>query len=418
MKSAILCIGTEITSGLVKDANASFLSQNLTRIGLFPKYILFSPDHAESILKALDFYLNDEEIQCILITGGLGPTEDDLTREILSEKFRKKLVFIPQQWDKIVQFYHRLRNTAPPENNKKQAYIPEGSALLENPIGTAPGFMIQFQNKKIFAVPGVPKETEFFWPLIEERLPSNDSQFYRTEMVKICGIGESQFGTDIQSLLNHLSQSLHPAYLPFFGEVWFYLYSYCKDPELINQAETIIKKIKTNWKPYLFSDWGENLEEACGNLLRKLGLTIATAESCTGGFLSHRLTNIPGSSHYFNRGYIVYSNQAKSEDLDVSSALIVTHGAVSEEVARALAEGIRKKTGADLGIGITGIAGPDGSSQEKPVGLVYIALANQQSTVVKKQLFSGDRLTVKTLSTQTALTMLYLHLQEKIPYGQ
>jgi PncC family amidohydrolase len=114
----------------------------------------------------------------------------------------------------------------------------------------------------------------------------------------------------------------------------------------------------------------------------------------------------------------VYSNQAKSEDLDVSSALIVTHGAVSEEVARALAEGIRKKTGADLGIGITGIAGPDGSSQEKPVGLVYIALANQQSTVVKKQLFSGDRLTVKTLSTQTALTMLYLHLQEKIPYGQ
>jgi nicotinamide-nucleotide amidase len=321
---------------------------------------------------------------------------------------------MPEQWDNIIRFYQKIRNTLPPENNKKQAFIPEGSLLLENPLGTAPGFVSDFKDKKIFVIPGVPKETEYFWPIIKTHLPSNDNQFYRSEMIKICGVGESQFETELQPFLSSLPDTLQSAYLPVFGEVWFYLYSYQKNHQVIQSAENIIKKIKEVWKSFLFSQWGNTLEQACGKLLREKRLTIATAESCSGGLLSHRLTNIPGSSAYFYRGYVVYSNQAKIDTVGVPSSLIAEYGAVSEEVARALAEGVREKSHTDIGIGITGIAGPSGGSKQKPVGLVYIGISNFQHTQVKKHLFSGDREVIKMLSTQSALTQLFLQLQRGI----
>ena len=414
MKSAILCIGTEITTGLVKDLNAHFLAFNLTAVGLFPKLVLFVPDHKETITKTLQFLFKDEEIQSIFITGGLGPTQDDLTREILAEFIGKKLCFVPEQWDNIIRFYQKIRHTLPPDNNKKQAFIPEGSLLLENPLGTAPGFIISFQDKKIYVIPGVPKETQYFWPIIKTHLPSNDNQFYRSEMIKACGVGESLFETKLQPILMSLPDTLQSAYLPYFGEVWFYLYSYQKNPQVIQSAENILKKIKEAWKPYLFSRWGDTLEQACGNLLIEKHLTIATAESCSGGLLSHHLTNIPGSSAYFNRGYVVYSNQAKIDTIGVPSSLITQHGAVSEEVARALAEGVREKSHADIGIGITGIAGPSGGSEQKPVGLVYIGISYSQHNQVQKYLFSGDREVIKILSTQSALTQLFFQLQRGI----
>jgi len=411
MKSAILCIGTEITTGLVRDQNAYFLAFHLTSVGLFPKLVLFVPDHKETIAKTLQFLFEDEEIQSLFITGGLGPTQDDLTRETLAEILGKKLCFIPEQWENIVRFYQKIRHTQPPENNRKQAFIPEGAVLLENPLGTAPGFISDFQNKKIFVIPGVPKETEYFWPIIKTHLPSHDNQFYRSEMIKICGVGESRFEHEIQPFLSSLPDTLQSAYLPYFGEVWFYLYSYEKNPQIIQNAENVIKKIKDVWKPYLFSQWGNTLEQACGMLLSEKHLTIAIAESCSGGLLSHRLTNVPGSSSYFYRGYVVYSNQAKIEDIGVPSSLLAQHGAVSEEVAHALAVGVRKNSNTDIGIGITGIAGPSGGSEQKPVGLVYIGISNSQHTQVKKYLFSGDREVIKTLSTQSALTQLFLQLQ-------
>jgi nicotinamide-nucleotide amidase len=414
VKSAILCIGTEITTGLVKDINAHFLAFNLTAVGLSPKLVLFVPDQKETITKTLQFIFEDEEIQSIFITGGLGPTQDDLTREILAEVIGKKLCFMPEQWDNIIRFYQKIRNTLPPENNKKQAFIPEGSLLLENPLGTAPGFVSDFKDKKIFVIPGIPKETEYFWPIIKTHLPSNDNQFYRSEMIKICGVGESQFETELQPFLSSLPDTLQSAYLPVFGEVWFYLYSYQKNHQVIQSAENIIKKIKEVWKSFLFSQWGNTLEQACGKLLREKRLTIAAAESCSGGLLSHRLTNIPGSSAYFYRGYVVYSNQAKIDTVGVPSSLIAEYGAVSEEVARALAEGVREKSHTDIGIGITGIAGPSGGSKQKPVGLVYIGISNFQHTQVKKHLFSGDREVIKMLSTQSALTQLFLQLQRGI----
>ena len=412
MKSAILCIGTEITTGLVKDINAHFLAYKLTSAGFFPKFVLFSPDHKDTIIKTLQFLLEDREIQFLIITGGLGPTQDDLTREIVAEFLGKKLCFIPEQWEEIVSHYKNMRNIPPPENNKKQAFIPEGSLLLKNPMGTAPGFVANFQDKKIFVIPGVPKETEYFWSIIEKYLPANDNQFYRSEMIKICGVGESQFESAIQPYLSSLPEMIQPAYLPYFSEVWFYLYSYQKNSQIIQGAENVIKTIKENWKPFLFSQWGNTLEQACGNLLKELHLTIATAESCSGGLLSHRLTNVPGSSNYFYRGYVVYSNLAKIDTVGVPPSLITQYGAVSEEVAQALAEGVRKKSKTDIGIGITGIAGPSGGSEQKPVGLVYVALSNSQQTKVKKNLFSGDREFIKTLTTQSALTQLFLELQK------
>ncbi|MCX6088938.1 MAG: nicotinamide-nucleotide amidohydrolase family protein [Candidatus Atribacteria bacterium] len=231
--------------------------------------------------------------------------------------------------------------------------------------------------------------------------------------MKFCGIGESQFEMNIKPLLTELPPSLKPAYLPSFGEVWFYLYSDQKNLDTVERAERVIQKIKDQYHQYLFTPFGDTLEEACGQLLCRFHLTLSTAESCTGGLLIHRLTNISGSSQYVNRGYVVYSNKAKENDLAIPELIIQEKGAVSEEVARLLAEHVREKTGTDFGIGITGIAGPTGGLETKPVGLVYIALAEEKQTLVRKHIFSGDRIVNKTFASQFALTYLFQALRKK-----
>ncbi len=409
-----MCVGTELVTGLTQDMNALFFSQKLVHQGVFPKTVLFVPDDKYDIARVFRFLLQDTEIRLIIICGGLGPTDDDFTKEVIAEILGYQLYFDEGTWQKIRQFYQKIRGIEPPENNKKQALVPQGAVVLTNELGTAPGLKIEVEGKQIFVVPGVPREAEFFWSFIqqsiheEERLP-----FYRSKILKFCGIGESQLAIFLQPLLRSLPADVRFAFLPKYGEIWFYLYAYQVDEEKRRKMDEHLDLIARSQYDFLFSPYGDTLEEAIGKLMQAQNLTLAIAESCTGGLLGDRITNIPGSSRYFDRGYIVYSNRAKVEELHVPQNLLETRGAVSEEVALYLAQGARENAQADIGMGITGIAGPQGGSEEKPVGLVYVAIADATQAEVKKYQFGGDRLMNKRFTSQAALSMLFTFLRRR-----
>lgn len=413
MKAAILGVGTELLTGLIRDYNAYFLAQRLVERGVLPQFIIFAPDQIEKIVSALQFIMQEEEIKLVIVSGGLGPTEDDLTREAVARAFNRNLVFNSEAWNKIQFFYRQLRNVEPPENNKKQAFIPQGAGILYNERGTAPGFKLQVEDKNIFVIPGVPREAEFFWSLIEKELPQEEENFYRSPVFKFCGIGESNLAEEVRPFLAYLPSSFNIAFLPNYGEVWLYVYSSNYSLEQKELALLFLDKVAHHLDRFFFTPYGDTLEEAVGNMMKEKGLKLGVAESCTGGLVANRITDVAGSSQYFERGYVVYSNEAKKEDLEVPEEILKEKGAVSEEVARFLAQSVRRKGKVDLGLGITGIAGPGGGSEGKPVGLVYIALASEDDIIVQKFHFSGDRLMNKRFASQSALTMVFQCLKEK-----
>lgn len=411
MKAGILCVGTELVTGLIRDANAYFFSQKLVEKGVFPKFVMLVPDEKKDIAHGLTFLLDDPEVEVIIVSGGLGPTEDDFTKEVIAELLGQELVFDELTWKKICRFYWNLRKTEPPENNRKQALIPEGATVLPNELGTAPGLKVKVRGKTIFVVPGVPREAEFFWSTIAGELHVDSSSFYRTKILKFCGIGESQLETSMKPFLASLPEGIRFAFLPNYGEVWFYLYVYEAGPERRKELDRLIEEAANVYGDFLFSSYGDTLEEAIGKMLKEKKLKIAIAESCTGGLLGDRITNVPGSSDYFERGYIVYSNRAKMEELGVPKEILETKGAVSEEVACLMAQRAREKAATDIGMGITGIAGPTGATDTKPLGLTYMALADERGVEVKKYQFGGDRLMNKRFASQFALSMLFAFLR-------
>lgn len=413
MKAGILCVGTELVTGLIRDTNAYFFSQKLVEKGIFPKFVLFVPDDKQDIKTGFNLLLNDSEVQLMIVSGGLGPTDDDFTKEAIAELLGRELVFDQATWERIRQFYWNLRKTEPPENNKKQALVPRGTTVLTNDLGTAPGLKIDFFGKTIFVVPGVPREAEFFWSVMEREMNISVSSFYRTKILKFCGIGESQLATLMKPFLSRLPSEVRFAFLPNYGETWFYFYTYEADKERREELDRLIEEVSALYGDFLFSSYGDTLEEAIGKILRERKLRLAIAESCTGGLLGDRITNVPGSSEYFERGYVVYSNRAKMEELEVPREVLKDKGAVSAEVAALLAQGARKKSAADIGLGITGIAGPTGATEEKPVGLVYIALADEKRVEVKRYQFGGDRLMNKRFAVQFALSTLFVFLRGK-----
>ncbi|NSW75344.1 MAG: competence/damage-inducible protein A [Candidatus Atribacteria bacterium] len=411
MKAGILCVGTELVTGLIRDANAYFFSQRLVEKGVFPKFVMFVPDEKEDIANGLTFLLDDPEVEVIIVSGGLGPTEDDFTKEVIAELLGRKLVFDELTWKKICQFYWNLRKTEPPENNKKQALIPEGATVLPNELGTAPGLKMEMRGKTIFVVPGVPREAEFFWSVIAGEIHAGGSSFYRTKILKFCGIGESQLATLMKPFLASLPEKVRFAFLPNYGEVWFYLYASEAGHQRREELDRLVEEVANIYGDFLFSPYGDTLEEAIGKILRERRLKLAIAESCTGGLLGDRITNVPGSSDYFERGYVVYSNRAKVEELGVPKEILEVKGAVSEEVACLMAQRAREKAAADIGMGITGIAGPTGATDTKPLGLTYMAVADERRVEVKKYQFGGDRLMNKRFASQFALSMLFLFLR-------
>jgi len=406
MKIAFLAIGDEIISGKVQDANGKYLADKIALNGLSLKYLMTAGDNQKEIMAAFDFLASTSEL--IVCSGGLGPTPDDLTMEVFAQYSGAALEFQAGVFEKIDRRF-KLRGIETPITNKKQAMVPKGAKVIPNPIGTAPGIEAGFKNRQWFFLPGVPPEfkkmtDEFIIPRMLEL--ASEKKSLATKTLRCFGLPESGIADRLNKL--KFDPLLKLAYLPEFPEIYLRLSALCEDR---NQAEAIVSKaadqVKAELKEYVFSDTDQPLELVVGELLKSRGLTLATAESCTGGLAAKRITDIPGSSHYFLGGYVTYSNPLKHKELGVSEEMLAAKGAVSDEVARAMAEGARKQTGADVAIAITGIAGPTGGTPEKPVGLVFIALEDKNGLWSQRlQFLPWGRAAVRELAAETALEIV------------
>ena len=408
-KIEIITVGSELLSPHFQDTNSLFLIERLNDLGLEPNYKTTVGDDWDDLKAALRDSLTRAQI--VIITGGLGPTTDDRTREALASVLKRKLLFKEDVLERInKRFQHR--RIPMPTVNKKQAYKIEGSEFLDNQKGTAPGIWVETPSNVITVLPGPPAELKaMFNKCVWPRLIKFQRIYSVRKTLKITGLSES----GVESLIENdypkdkdlrLSILSHPGQIEIHLVCQSKINSVAAEKKIEALSRTLLIKLGEN----VFSKSGEELEAIVGNLLKQRQKTVAAAESCSGGYLGHRLTNVPGSSDYFLLGVTAYQNDQKSRLLSVPQDLLDKYGAVSSEVACAMANGIREISSADYGLAITGIAGPGGSTVDKPVGLVYIALAEKNHTKVKKNLFLGDREIVKFQSSQKALDMLRRYL--------
>jgi len=416
MRLGIVAVGSELMTPFFQDTDSLFLTQKLNELGLEVDFKFVVGDEPES----LKLILSDavEKADLLFIIGGLGPTEDDRTREVLADVLGKKLVFQPEILQTIEKRF-KSRGLVMPASNRRQAFILEGATILPNRNGTAPGEWVEVEGKKIIILPGPPRELqpmfeEFVWP----RLQSLRRSFLCRKVLKTAGMTESQIEDQIKDLYPRES-GLKVTLLAYPGQIEIHLTSLAENETLSRQKlNQLAKAFQSRLGVNIFSSEGEELEAVVGQLLRAAGQTVAVAESCSGGLICHRLTAVPGSSDYFLEGVVVYSNQSKVKNLHIPAKIIEQHGAVSQEVAQLMAENIRLKSGADLGLATTGIAGPGGGTPNKPVGLVFVALATSSETTVSRNLFLGSREQVKFQASQKALDMLRRYLLEKQREGK
>jgi len=411
-KIEILTIGSELLTPYFQETNSQYLTQRLNDLGMDVSFKSVVGDDRENLLRAINDALS--RAQLIIATGGLGPTKDDRTREAFAEALHRKLLFHKDILKKIEERFKR-RGLSMPTVNRKQAYIIEGAEALENKNGTAPGMWLEKEQQIIGLLPGPPHELK---PMFEQsvwpRLQKLSRLHVFRKVIKTASLTESQTETFISKLYPETS-SLQISTLAYPGQIEIHLIARSEKSltQAKNQVSRLEKKILERLKDHVFSSTGEELEEVVGRLLRSQHKTLAVAESCTGGLLGDRITDVPGSSDYFLQGIVAYSNQAKINALGVKPSILQQQGAVSPEAAQAMARGIREKAQSDYGLGITGIAGPSGGSPQKPVGLVYIALAWEKGIEVKKNRFLGNREKIKFQASQKALDILREHLQQK-----
>ena len=404
MKLAILTIGDEILSGFTLNTNTAWIGQQLLKIGVEVNIQLTISDIREEIIKNLNF-LTQEKYTHIIVTGGLGPTLDDVTPSAFYKFFGAEPIFDETYWEELKTRFTK-RNIKIPEKNKNQAVRPNNGNIIPNSLGSARGLHFERDGIKYFAMPGVPAEMKAMMESSIIPLIKGDSAidiFVKT--IRTIGKGESAIAEEIEHLIDKYSGKIKIAFLPHLSRVDIRLFS--RGKKSLDQFVTEIEEILTE-KIYGYDD--ETIEDAVAKLLINNEMTIATAESCTGGLLAHRLTNVSGSSKYMLGGVVSYSNEVKIVKVGVNEKTLIAHGAVSEQTAGEMARGIQKKFQSDIGVGITGIAGPTGGTYEKPVGLVYIGLAIKEKLIVKRFLFLKDRKANKLLSSLTAMNMLRLQL--------
>ncbi|NQT80455.1 MAG: competence/damage-inducible protein A [Candidatus Aminicenantes bacterium] len=408
-KIEILAIGSELLTPYYQDTNSLYLTERFNDLGMEVFYKTIVGDDWDNLVLSIKQSLDKSDL--IVGMGGLGPTKDDRTREAFATVLQRKLIFKKTILKKIEERFKR-RGLSMPAVNKKQAYIISGAEVLENRNGTAPGLWLDTGTKIIILLPGPPHELKpMFESSVWTRLQNFRTYYSVRKILKITGLTESKIETLLTDLYPR-EPGLKITTLAYPGQIEIHITSHSKLSQDLAEKKTqkLIKNILKRLKENVFSTSGEELEAVIGRLLKHKTKTLATAESCTGGFLGHRITNVPGSSNYFLHGEVTYSNNAKMNNLGVPSDLIEKHGAVSSQVAKAMAKGIREKAQASFGLAITGIAGPTGGTPEKPVGLVYTALAWDKGTEVSKNLFLGNRETIKFQSSQKTLDMLRRHL--------
>lgn len=407
----IITIGDEILIGQIVDTNSAWMGVELNNAGFNVKQITTVGDDEQQIIKALDLAKNRADI--ILITGGLGPTKDDITKHTLCKYFNSKLIFDKNVFDYVKQLF-AARGREVSETNRKQAEVPHNCIPVLNKKGTAPGMMFEQEGKLFISMPGVPWEmmnmmTEDVIPVLKKNF-SSVTIFHKTVLTQ--GVGESFLADMIEDWENNLPQHMKLAYLPSAGMVKLRLSARSNQHDLEKQVTAEFEKILPLINDYVYGFDNDTIESVVGKLLRDKKQTLATAESCTGGYLSHLITSIPGSSDYFTGSVIAYDNKIKTETLGIDASIIENHGAVSEQAVSAMAENIRIKFNTGYALAISGIAGPSGATPEKPVGTIWIALSSTDKTIAKKFLLGTDRFRNIQVASTTALNMLRKKLLE------
>ncbi len=411
MDTHIITIGDEILIGQTLNTNAAYIGQQLSDIQINVKKTSVVPDIEEEIMNEFKVCMDKNDL--VLVTGGLGPTHDDVTRKCVVKFFHTELVENKEILEDIKALLKK-RGRELTKVNEDQALVPKIAVAINNAHGTAPGMWIEKDGKIFIVLPGVPYEMRammksFVIPKLKEKI-ENPEFFIKRDTLQTTGIPESvlyeKLG-DLDELLNGASL----AFLPNQFGVKMRITSTGNTDELVqNKITEVEQKIRSKVGRFIFSREEESLEEVIARLLKERGLTIAVAESCTGGNLSNVLTNISGSSAYFERGVVSYSNASKVEIVKVNEDTISEYGAVSLEVARQMAEGIKAISGTDIGLSVTGIMGPTGATTDKPVGLVFIGICDDKVCTAKKFMFGDDRIINKQRTTQAALDMIRRYL--------
>ncbi len=405
LNAEIIAIGSEMLTPFRLDTNSLWLTERLNSMGVEVKLKTVVGDDEARLEETVRDAMKRSEI--VIATGGLGPTEDDITRKIFARVLKRQLILEDAILEKIRARFAR-RNMPMPEINARQALVIHGAQILENNNGTAPGMLITEGKCTVVLLPGPPREMKPIFdasvaPVLKQR--AGDMLIVRRTL-SIFGLTES--ATD-ELAAPIYTKYRNPSTTILFkdGQIELHLTAQARgESEAVKLLDELGGRLDEVLGEYVFSRNNETLEEVVGQSLKMRGYTLATAESCTGGLLAGRITDVPGSSEYFLEGVVSYSNEAKIDLLGVPKKWIKTHGAVSEQVAGAMAAGIRKRAGSTFGVGVTGVAGPGGGSPEKPVGLVYITLADGSQTTTRKFIFPGDRQFIRTLSVNAALDMV------------
>jgi len=402
MKIEIITTGNEIMSGITLDTNFRWASDRLTSLGFDLRFHTSVGDDKEAIIEA--FRTAQRRSQAVIVSGGLGPTADGLTAGVASRFFNVPLELSDEALHMMKKGFEE-RGYGFLEINKKQAYIPQGSKILKNFWGTAPGFQYETEGVVFFFLPGVPKEFKamidgYVIPELERR--DIGRKKYENKLLRTFGLRESEVAERLKGIER---EGIKIGYSAHFPEIHLRISAY-GDTELEAKrlVSEVLEEIKSRLGECVFSTEGETLEEIVGRLLSQKKLTLALAESCTGGLVAHRITNVPGSSDYFERGVVSYSNESKVGVLGVPEGLIESVGAVSREVVEAMAEGVRRLANTDLGVGISGIAGPGGGTPLKPVGTVFIGISHKEKGTASRGFhFKGTREEIKLITSEVAL---------------
>lgn len=402
----LISVGTELLLGNTVNTNASFLAEKCAALGLSLYYQTSVGDNFKRLEETIQLALSRSDV--VILTGGLGPTQDDLTKEVAAKVMGKALVEDAHTKDRITDYFKKSQVKTITENNWKQALIPEAAIVIDNNNGTAPGIIMEDNGKSVIMLPGPPNELiPMFMEEIYSYLNKLQPETICSQMIKLCGIGESTAETMIQDLI---SEQSNPTIAPYakVGEVHLRVTAKAKDEEEAKKLiKPVLKELKARFGKNIYTtNEFETLEEAVMKLLKKNELMVTTAESCTGGMLAARLVNVSGVSEVFRQGFITYSNKAKHKILSVQKSTLKKYGAVSEKTAKEMAKGGVFATDSDVCVAITGIAGPDGGTEEKPVGLVYIACYINDKVTVKEFYFKGNRAKVREQSVVKALTLL------------
>lgn len=406
MTVELVCVGTELLLGNIVNTNAAFLSEQCAALGLSCYYQSVVGDNEERLSLTLKTAMDRSDV--VILCGGLGPTPDDLTKETAAKVCGLPLVTDAHTRERIEKYFDRSQWKMIPDNNWKQAEVPEGAIVIDNYNGTAPGIIMEVNGKSVILLPGPPNELiPMFKKDVAPYLNRLQPEIIYSRMVKLAGIGESQAAAEIDDMIQSQTNPTIATYAKT-GEVHLRITARAKNEDAAKRLiKPVVKELRERFGNNIYSTKeDETLEEAVVRLLEKYGLSLTTAESCTGGLLSGRLVNVPGVSEVFRQGFVTYSDRAKRKLLDVSKGTLKKYGAVSEETVKEMAKGGVFATDSDVCVAITGIAGPGGGSEEKPVGTVYIGCYINDKMKVEKYLFKGNRAKIREYSVVRALDLL------------